>query len=136
MPPLIVHNGLQHKVRHFAGVVTRCFDLNRIEIECGITLRGTVTCVACLLKEVMWAMLGHVGEVVRNQLERLMLAALRDHIELVLVDTVHIHLLVVEPGRSDELARGEALSSLLAPAVIGSEVSVCIEPSRQRPRIE
>ena len=51
---------------------------------------------ARVLKEMMWAVLGHLSQVVCNGLERLMLAALCDHVELASMGAVHVDLLVVE----------------------------------------
>ena len=132
----VVGDGLEHQVGNSAGMVTLRLDLNSIEVERGLALRGAVTGFAGVLKEVMRAVLGHVGKVLPYRLERLVLAAPRDEVELAHVRTVHVDLLMVESGRADELVRRPFGSSLLAQAVVGGEVAIVVEPARERPRVQ
>jgi len=81
------------------------------------------------------AVLGHVGEVVGYRLKASMLAALGDVAKLPLVNTIRIHLLVVQADRADELVRREATPPLFPQPLIGCEVAVLREPAGGRARV-
>jgi len=60
----VMGDGLEYQLSDTTGVVALGLDLDRVEVENSFALRGPLATVAGILKEVVWAILDHIGEVV------------------------------------------------------------------------
>jgi hypothetical protein len=75
---------------------------------------------------------GHLGEVHFERLEYLVFRHVEEVGELPVVDAVVIHLLVVEPGGTDELVRPESMQERCTQACVGRQRPVLGKPLRER----
>src|SRR5262252_8393581 len=76
----------------------------------------------------MRASSGHLGQVRFERLECVVFGSAKKGGEFSLVDAVVIHLLVMEPGRADELVRLEVREELCTQASISSQWPVLGKP--------
>ena len=88
------------------------------------------------LEEMVRAVLCHISEILGDGHEAAVLRCGEEQIEFGTVDAEHVHLLMMEAHRADELVRREELSPLVSQAGVCGECFILGKPRSERARID